>query len=243
MSGRINKAIILSFEQHLISSATIMANMPEFQEACSLIRQYCLQGKIGLHLNFTSGMPLTATASNCPRLCDAGGSWCPRRRVLRLTAEEAAALDLEINAQVQACEKNGITPTHWDSHHHMHTEFGITPVVIRAAKRMKVKGLRLGINCGAGREGASIPHRLAGMAYRTAYNTRVRLHGLARTVYFGDALDTVDILRTTEADTEVMVHPMLDAQGRLVDWDGKDLKARIEELHIPPAEMSSYAAL
>jgi hypothetical protein len=240
LSRSVNQAILQAFERGVISSATIMANMPAFEEACQLTRERGLNHRIGLHLNFTEGRPLSAAIADCPGFCDASGCWRTQRTVFRLTSEETLALEAEIAAQVTACRRNGITPTHWDSHHHMHTQFGIAPVVIRAAKRLGVSAIRLGPNCGPGREGASASHRILACVHRRFYNSRLRFHGLAKTDYFGDAGDTREILRTTRADTEVMVHPTLDHRGRLVDLDGEDLKSRIEELNIPAAEMSSY---
>jgi predicted glycoside hydrolase/deacetylase ChbG (UPF0249 family) len=149
-------------------------------------------------------------------------------------------LEAEITAQVRACERNGLTPTHFDSHHHMHTQPGIAPVVIRAAGRLGVKAIRLGPNCGPGREGASRVHRVAARAQRYFYNTLLRSKGLARTEYFGDAQDTYDIVRNTRANVEVMVHPSFDSDGRLIDLDGRDLKSRIGKLCIPAVEMFSY---
>src|SRR5690606_39821684 len=59
LSSEENHTIISAFEQNLISSATLMANMPGFVEACELTRQHRLQGKIGLHFNLTYGRPLS----------------------------------------------------------------------------------------------------------------------------------------------------------------------------------------
>jgi chitin disaccharide deacetylase len=240
MSSYVNEAILRAFDKCLVSSATIMPNMPAFEEACVLVHRHGLQRRIGLHLNFTTRRPLTSDVAGCRRLCDRYGNWRARRTVLSLSGDEGLALEAEIAAQVDACVRNGFTPTHWDSHHHMHTELGIAPVVIRVAKRLKVGALRLGINCGPGRDGASASHRILANAYRSLYNSRLKINHLAGTEYFGDPRDTVDIIRTTRADTEVMVHPTLDNCGRLVDGDGNDLTSRMGGLHIPPAEMSSY---
>jgi chitin disaccharide deacetylase len=65
-SRRINQAILQAFEKRLISSATIMANMPAFEEACRLARQNDLQRGIGLYLNLTEGKPLTREIAECP---------------------------------------------------------------------------------------------------------------------------------------------------------------------------------
>jgi len=86
-SRQTNEAILQAFEKGLISSATIMANMPAFEEACQLVHQHHLQRRIGLHLNLTSGKPLTAGIADYPRFCDAGGCWRPRRQVLSVNKE------------------------------------------------------------------------------------------------------------------------------------------------------------
>lgn len=237
-----NQAIIRAFDKGLISSTTVMTNMPAFEDACQLARQRKLQFSIGLHVNLTLGKPLTAEIAACPGLCDANGSFRPARRILWLSAKEAAAVEGEITGQVLACEKQGITPTHLDSHNHIHTQHGIATVCIRVAKRSGIRVIRLGRNCGPFRDGASLIHRTLARAYRSARNAHLRFHGLDLTQHFGDAQDVADVLRTTTADVEIMVHPRLDRSGRLVDLDGEDLESRIRALHIPRADMCSYSA-
>jgi len=240
ISPRTNQAILQAFLEGLISSATIMANMQGFDDACRLVHEYGLRRRIGLHLNFTDGSPLSSEIADCPAWCDGYGGWRRQRAVLKLSTEEARLLETEIAAQVMACERRGITPTHWDSHHHMHTQVAIAPIVIRAAKSFGVQALRLGPNCGPGRAGASNIHRVAARVHRSLYNARLRFHGLAKTEYFGDADDTREVIRTSSADTEVMVHPSFDMHGRLIDLDGQDLRTRIEDLSIPVGQMCSY---
>jgi predicted glycoside hydrolase/deacetylase ChbG (UPF0249 family) len=58
MSAEVNRAIVEAFENNVISSTTLMANMPGFDEACELARRHRLVIKIGLHLNLTSGFPI-----------------------------------------------------------------------------------------------------------------------------------------------------------------------------------------
>lgn len=266
-SPQTNRAILQAFEKRLISSATIMANMPAFEEACQLARQNNLQGKLGLHLNLTEGRPLTGDIAACPRFSDASGCWRPRRTVLSLSGEVVRLLEAEIEAQIVACQRAGIIPTHLDSHHHIHTQFGICGSVIRAAKRHGISAIRLAPNCrGAAAaiirmskrsivrirrihncerdsEMLALHRRTLARSTCYAYNIRLRLHGLAKTEYFGDASETARILQTTSADVEVMVHPRLDYCGRLVDLNGHSLESLITPLHIRPEEMCSYAGL
>lgn len=239
-SQRTNRAIMRAFEKSLISSTTVMANMPAFEEACQMARGHHLERSVGLHLNFTLGKPLTPGIAACRGLCDADGCFLPRRTVIWLSEEEVSTLELEIAAQVLACERQGITPTHFDSHNHIHTQFGIATVVIRMAKRLGISSIRLDRNCGPVQDGASAIRRSLAPAYRKARNVRLRFHGLGLTAYFGDARDAAQILRTTNADIEIMVHPRLDDWGRLVDLDGTDLQSRLSALDISGADMCNY---
>lgn len=243
MSAVVNRAIILAFDRRLISSTTIMANMPGFEEACELVHQYGLEHRVGLHLNVTSGRPLTAEIALCRTFCDDNGYWLRPRRIFTLGKREGELLEAEIAAQVLACEQRGITPTHWDSHHHMHGELAISPIVIRMAKRLGVPRIRLAFNCGPRRPNTSAVYRMVARAYQHFMTIRLQFHGLAGTDYFGSVRDTREILLTTTADVEVMVHPTLSERGDLVDLDGQDLESKIAALGISPTEMCSYTSL
>ena len=125
----------------------------------------------------------------------------------------------------------------------MHNEWGIAPLVIRAAKHHGIGAIRLASNCGPGRKGASAAHRMLASAYRGVHNLYLRHHGLAKTDYFGDASDTAYILQTTRADVEVMVHPSLDECGHLIDSEGEGLEALLATLRISQGAMRSYYEL
>jgi|SRR5438067_563932 len=198
MSAEINRAIVEAFEKHEISSATLMANMPGFEEACELAHRHALVGKIGLHMNLTSGYPLSAPIRRCSRFCDDIGMFRSRQTRFRLSKGERLAVEMEIVAQVQACLDRGLCPTHLDSHHHVHTEWAIGAAAISVARQYGINAIRLSRNCGPG---INIVRKL----YKVAYNTRLRIYGLAKTRYFGSSSDVQEIL-STASDVEVMVH-------------------------------------
>jgi predicted glycoside hydrolase/deacetylase ChbG (UPF0249 family) len=242
-SSPVNYAIVQAFERRLISSATIMVNMSGFEEACELARSHGLVGRIGLHLNLTAGRPLTSALAACTRFCDSDGCLRPRQRVFYLYRQEIRALEAEIAAQIDACKRKGITPTHLDSHHHIHTEWGVSSVVIRAARRYGIPAVRMAINCGACCKGVSRLHYYLAQAYWTLHNSRLRFYGLARTRYFGSVLNTSRVVERTTADIEIMVHPLLNDCGQLVDLDGHDLETRIRALGFPAKVLDSYGEL
>ncbi len=211
-SSAINRAILTAFQEGLISSTTIMANMPGFEEACAMAKQHDLNRKIGVHLNLTEGPPLTHGIRRCPRFCDADGRFREsglKRPIFRLSTAEKAAVEEELRSQIQHVIDGGIQPTHFDSHHHVHTEWPIGAIVIRLAKQFGVPAVRLSANF---RRNASLLKRV----YKAMYNRRVARHGLAKTRYFG-ALADFECVAGKTGDVEAMVHPKTGSNGEIVD--------------------------
>jgi hypothetical protein len=213
MSAETNRAIVEAFENNVISSTTLMTNMPGFDEACELAHRHRLLGKIGLHLNLTSGYPLSAPIRRCPSLCDEKGLFRHRQTRFRLSKDERLAVETEIAAQIQACLDQGLSPTHLDSHHHVHTEWAIGAAVITVARQYGIMAIRLSRNCGSGMD-------LLRKLYKLAYNTRLRRYGLAKTRYFGSAADMQEILATASGDVEVMVHLTSESAEDIPDRSG-----------------------
>jgi len=214
MSTEANRAIVEAFEKNIISSTTLMANMSGFDEACELAHRHRLVGKIGVHLNLTSGNPLSAPIRQCSRLCDDSGRFRNRETRFWLSKEEMFAVETEIEAQVRACLDRLVCPTHLDSHHHIHTEWAIGALVITVARRYGIKAIRLSRNCGPGIDPV---HKL----YKWAYNTRLRRYGLAKTRYFGSATDVKDVLAMAAGDVEVMVHLTAEDSETIADCSEK----------------------
>src|SRR5260370_22214941 len=141
-----------------------------------------------------------------------------RQTLFRLSKEERLAVETEIATQIKACLNRGLYPTHLDSHHHVHTEWAIGAAAITIARQYKIKAIRLSRNCGPG---IDLVHKL----YKIAYNSRLRVYGLAKTRYFGSAEDTREILVAASGDVEVMVHFSSDDNGGALQSD--DLKDKI----------------
>jgi predicted glycoside hydrolase/deacetylase ChbG (UPF0249 family) len=220
MSAETNRAIVEAFENKVISSATLMTNTPGFDEACELAHRHRLLGKIGLHLNLTSGYPLSSPIRQCPRFCDNVGMFRARQSRFRLSKEERLAVETEIATQINACLDRGLYPTHLDSHHHVHTEWAIGAAAITIARQYRIKAIRLSRNCGPG---IDLVHKL----YKIAYNFRLRVYGLAKTRYFGTSEDVREILVTASGDVEVMVHFASNVHGGGALQRG-ELKEKIE---------------
>jgi predicted glycoside hydrolase/deacetylase ChbG (UPF0249 family) len=236
-SEAVNRAILSGFETSLLTSTSIMANMPGFEDAVGLVGRYdLLAQKVGLHLNLTEGFPLSRDLCACPAFCGEDGRLIHRhdRHLFRLGRVERAAVYEELRMQLERVLAAGIRPTHLDSHHHVHTEWAIAPLVCRLARSHGIRRIRLTRNMGP----------VLGRAkrwYKTLFNYWFlgRRSGLVdNTDYFGDVADMNYFLNTgrggigggriggglRDRSVEIMVHPRFDPSGRLVDSDGRDLR-------------------
>ncbi|WIV12075.1 ChbG/HpnK family deacetylase [Proteiniborus sp. MB09-C3] len=225
ISEIINKAIAQAFEENLASSATIMTNMPGFENACELINEYNLNGKIGIHLNLVDGYPLTERMTQCHKFCDDNGMFNGERKtIFYLNREERGAVYEEFQAQIDKLMSRGVIPTHIDSHHHYHTEWAIFRETIRIAHKNEISSVRLTRNCGNGIKGLK-------KLYKIIYNSVLRANRLSDIRYFGSAEDVMTISKPELYSIEIMVHPAFDKDGNLLDLStGEKLQSLIEDI-------------
>lgn len=242
-SEAVNRAIVSGFESSLVNSTSLMANMPGFDHAIGLIRKHpFLQRHVGLHLNLTEGYALSRALPAFPTFCGTDGRliYHRERPLFRLSRRERAAVYEEMEMQLERVMAAGIRPTHLDSHHHTHTEWAIAPLVCRLARANGIGRVRLSRNMGL------VPSRLK-RGYKKVFNHWFLgpRSGLNNTDYFGDIQDMNYFLRECgrgrraragggkglpgreDLSFEIMVHPLFDASGGLVDFDGKDLRQEL----------------
>jgi len=197
-----NTIIVRAFEAGLISSATIMANMPGFEQACVMSRQPRLEGRIGLHFNLSHGQPLSQAIKSRRAFCDAYGQFHFHlsRYCLRLDSRDLTAIEGELQAQWQRCLDHGLRPSHLDSHQHIHNIWPIGEVVARFAARQGVP-VRLARNLGAN---LNLPKRL----FKTLLNRRLRALSGATADYVCTPADLAHAAPPEHGSLEVIVHPL-----------------------------------
>ncbi|MEH7461607.1 chitin disaccharide deacetylase [Bacillus thuringiensis] len=126
----VNYGIIDAHVNGLVNSATMMMNMPGTEHAVQLAKEYKTLG-VGVHLVLTAGKPLL---SDVPSLVKEDGSFHSQSTV----REENIDLDdaeREWTAQVEKFLSYGLTPTHLDSHHHVHALPILHDVLERLAEK------------------------------------------------------------------------------------------------------------
>jgi predicted glycoside hydrolase/deacetylase ChbG (UPF0249 family) len=126
-----NYGILDSFQQGILTSATLMANTPGFMHAVEIAKEQPNLG-VGIHLNLTFGKPLgkgykkiTDLSGNFPALSPTATS--------HLVVDEKET-ETELRLQIERVLEANIRPTHLDSHHHFHKEKVATKLVCKLAK-------------------------------------------------------------------------------------------------------------
>ena len=206
-----NDAIIESFYKGYISSTTLMANMAGFDDACEKARMNATENSIGIHLNLTSGHPLTEQIKSNARFCDANGNlFRNHKTIFYLSKMDKLDVYAEYSAQIQKVISSGIIPTHLDSHHHFHTEPALISLVCHLAKSYHIKSVRLSRNCG---DGISKTKNM----YKTIANKYIKNNGLSLMDYFGSVEDVCQLNQRHPHNIEIMVHPIYLDDGTLID--------------------------
>lgn len=122
----VNTAILRTFTSGIVRSTTIMANMPGFEHAVSLAKENPSLG-IGVHMTMTCYKPVLSTHTT---LVDTDGFFDKANKD-NFDLDEIYA---EFKAQIDKVLAAGISITHLDSHHHVHTTIRLKPVIERLAK-------------------------------------------------------------------------------------------------------------
>lgn len=130
----INNGIIDSYQNGILTSTTLMANMPGFDQAVKLAKANPGLG-VGVHLVLTCGAPLLADQSS---ITAENGEF---RKLAFYEGEyqiDQAELYQEWHAQIERIIAAGIHPDHLDSHHHVNTLPQIHEVYERLAREYQL---------------------------------------------------------------------------------------------------------
>jgi chitin disaccharide deacetylase len=226
------RAIVEAFSRELCSSTTILATGSAYEEAIELAKDNGFYDKIGIHLNLTEGRPLTEPIRRLRNFCDENGMFGAilTERTIKpfgFTREERNAMALEINTQIEKCNRSGLSITHADSHHHVHTRWGVWQIMEPVLKTNKIYKVRISRNCG---EGISIIKYI----YKILYNNKLNFSNFITTNYFGCTVDVLNLFSCKSKDlrlndsVELMIHPKYNKKGELTDLNGEKLENAVK---------------
>jgi predicted glycoside hydrolase/deacetylase ChbG (UPF0249 family) len=142
LSRGVNSGIIEAAETGVVTSASMIVNMPGFDDGVARARSHPSLS-LGLHVNLTTGKPLT-TAPSLTR--GKTGEFYPLALLLarvsfgRVDSSEVAQ---ECAAQIDRMVDAGIPPTHLDSHRHVHAHPALWPAVLETASSRGISSVRV----------------------------------------------------------------------------------------------------
>jgi predicted glycoside hydrolase/deacetylase ChbG (UPF0249 family) len=237
MNHEVNEATFDLMATGRISSATIIANAPATREAASHVSRFP-KCSFGVHLNLTQFEPLTG-GSGARLLINERGQMSRANEIARPSSEWLRAVYREICAQIERVASLGVSISHLDSHHHVHTRPLFFPALKEAQRRYKIRRVRLSKNFYA--SGQPLPAGLLWKkrTYHWALKSMYRTHTTdafteLTTYYRADAAR-----RRSTARIELMVHPGAADSAEETAILDSDWIARTD----PPAQLISYAQL
>lgn len=125
-----NYGIVDAHQLGILTSTTLMTNMPGADHAAQLANDYPELG-IGVHLVLTCGRPLLDTHTT---IVDVHGNFRKLdfyKGAFTIDLDEVYA---EWKAQIEKFLSYGLQPTHLDSHHHINSYGGIPEVFLNLAE-------------------------------------------------------------------------------------------------------------
>ncbi|WP_026692366.1 chitin disaccharide deacetylase [Peribacillus kribbensis] len=131
-SKGVNLGIIEAYQNGIVTSATLMANMPGAAHAAALALENPGLG-VGVHLVLDCGSPV---CDNVHSLMDERGTFLKASEIV--SSGNPEEIERELSAQIEKVISFGIKPTHFDSHHHIHGYEKTFGIVSRLAAKYAI---------------------------------------------------------------------------------------------------------
>lgn len=265
-SHKVNLAIEQAILERKISSSTIMANSPLFEEAISIAKKYD-SISFGVHLNIIEFAPITnLSIFQSYHLVGEDGQFIKGAifNISVFTMELKTAIKEEWIAQIRRVINSGVRISHVDSHQHTHCIRELQDVLIDVLKEVKIYKCRTRMYSSVPRmirersfekpsyHGSSTSKDINGMFYKIINHLfllpirhRIWLFKMTRIAQLTDDIRPYGYfvqdnrkrkLARKIKTIELECHPGLDANARETDW------LMADELHkcCPHAHLINY---
>jgi len=140
MSRGTTDGILQAHENGIVTSASLMVNQPASDYAVEQLR-YVPKLRVGVHVNLCRGTPLLA-AKEVSTLVTKEGRFYPYNEMrwrLWHWAVSPREIEAECRAQIRWMKERGLSPTHADSHDHLH----LVPLAVRPfCRALLAEGIR-----------------------------------------------------------------------------------------------------
>ncbi len=141
----INRAIAALHDAGAVTSATLMANGPAFEDAVALARARPTLG-VGCHVVLTDGTPVCSPRTIPSLMARDGHSFRPSLgsflAALLTYQIDPGDIEREAVAQIRRLQQAGVPVTHLDTHKHTHAFPAVTRALLAAARRTGIGAIR-----------------------------------------------------------------------------------------------------
>lgn len=213
MTEGVSAGILQAMERGSVTSTSAMTCVPG---AVSLLQRYGprLVARVGVHLQLTDGKPLLP-AQEVPSLTGSGGRFPRSRRELgSLNSDE---IWREWQTQVQVFTNLGLTPTHFDTHRHVHKEPLIFELFLAIAQRYRLPARATNPAQAAALRSAGVP--CAGYCQTSWYGKPTLeslIESLSAAWRMAGASDSVELMcHPGQVDAELQVRSVYVAHRQL----------------------------
>jgi predicted glycoside hydrolase/deacetylase ChbG (UPF0249 family) len=125
----VNRGILYAYQNGVVNSSSLMVTTDHFEEAVEIIANHKLNN-IGLHFNFTEGIPILKTHQT---LVESDERFI--RNVHQKVDANSQEIFAELEAQYDKAIKAGVKINHIDSHHHIHMTHSLRKLFAQFSKK------------------------------------------------------------------------------------------------------------
>jgi predicted glycoside hydrolase/deacetylase ChbG (UPF0249 family) len=233
----INRGIERAFQDGIVRSASLLVNAPGFADALTLVKRNPSLS-VGVHLTLVGGDGPVSAPSKVPTLVDGKGRFPPSYGsfIARYAAVSSREVDRELSAQIERALAAGISPTHLDTHQHLHLLPMIADVVLSLAVRYAIGRVRCprGVGGIMGPPVAILAEMLRRKIERKGLSTCDHFAGFRRSGRLNQEALLEIVRGVKEGTTELMVHPgqgsseAVSRYGWNMSWE-RELRALVSD--------------
>jgi chitin disaccharide deacetylase len=145
LTSGVNRSIAELHESNALTSATLMATGPAFEDAVAIARSHPTLG-VGCHIVLTDGTPISPPDTISTLIGADGKSFRPSLldfvQALLRGIIHPADIERESLAQVQKLQRAGIQVTHLDTHKHTHLFPAVSRPLLTVLERTGIPAIR-----------------------------------------------------------------------------------------------------
>lgn len=187
-SKGVNLGIIEAYKNGVVTSTTMMTNMPGAAHAAALALENPGLG-VGIHLVLDCGAPVN---EEVPSLTNENGFFHKMNDLVKHAS--LSDIEKEYTSQIEKFLSFGLQPTHIDSHHHLHGHEKIYPIVAKLAKKY------------------NLPVRKVSADPRHVSNEELQMVQYFSPAFYGNDLSAKHLIELADSalsyeTAEIMTHP------------------------------------